>query len=160
MTPAILYVPLLGLLDRLSGSRSGNGTFKRLIVYTLTIGSLSYFAVKLGVLASVLMGICFLISRDPKWTIFGGDSHPRRNQIAGTFARHSLALAFLFPLALTEASFPISLALLVGYAAIATFLGLLNREKADKGKDINVYVESIRGATLGLAIFLALQTVN
>lgn len=99
-------------------------------------------------------------TRDPKWTIFGGDLDPELHQFWPTVERHALALLFLVPLALMGANLKtlaIAAVLLFAYAIWAGLLARLININRDKGIGSNY--EPWRGLGLGIALALSIAVL-
>jgi hypothetical protein len=98
------------------------------------------------------VAVGWLIWRWPGWKLFGGSLNPQTlPEIGGTFARHSLILAVpaLYALA---GRLDMALELLPWLALFpvsATALGVLNGDEAKVGRDVNWFVELMRGAIFG-----------
>lgn len=148
----LTLIPIFAILDRWCGGGVGwRPTFiGRPIYYVAALIPVAWLIDwRLGV---ILTGWC--VWREPKWALFGGSLAPTgREEILGTFYRHLLIL----PVGLAALKSPTVIqvliaVLLIVWAMIATQLAHINREYANKGRDINNIVELARGAGFGVAV--------
>lgn len=97
--------------------------------------------------------------RWPGWRMVPGAKIDPRTpaELKGYFLRHLFALA-LVPVALLLGwGFLAPLAAMVAFAVVATLLGRVLAFYADRGRDVNVYVELARGATYGLLLGMVMR---
>lgn len=112
-----------------------------------------------------LMGLVWLIWRTPTWDVFGGDATPVGvKEIAGTFARHLIAMLGVVTAYWAHNDVVMSAMAFVAFAAGATFLACWytgrNMDAAEAGEPIdpkdNRFLELCRGVLFGLAAVASL----
>lgn len=148
----LILISIFAILDRWCGGGMGwRSTFRGRPIYYVAalIPAAFLWDWRLGV---ILIGWC--VWREPKWALFGGSLAPTgRKEILGTFYRHLLIL----PVGLAALKSPtvvqvLIAVLLIVWAMIVTKLAMVNRDYANKGRDINNIVELARGAGFGVAV--------
>lgn len=107
-----------------------------------------------------LMGLVWLIYRSPGWKVFGGSATPvGARAIAGTFARHLLAMLALPVVFWAGKSVALGAIAFMAYAISSTAVAIWYAERveeaAERGEPIdpddNRFLELFRGALFGLA---------
>ena len=171
MTQILILIAMtlgLGVLDRYIGW-GGHGRVKPVLASVAFLAGIGYL---LGwpILAWATLPIAFLIWRTPGWKTLGGSLDPRTpNELIGTFYRHMMAVAFIVPLYYAgiivtgDSKFDLFVALgaIVGFASFATLYGNLLAKAYDETppRDINRFIEFIRGVTLGVWLSLIMLLV-
>ena len=144
----VAFVLAGGAFDRLCG-RDGGNVFDWIIPVVIVGASALY---GLPPVEAVLMGAAWAMTRGPAWRWpphAGGEGvayvRPAWAHILKAIYRHSLAFAFVIPL---WRVWYVAVPCIALYVAVAVFLGLKNREAADKGRNFNGTVEFSRGTVL------------
>ena len=156
----LLLIPIFAMFDRWCGGGLGwKPTFRGRPIYYVILLIPLFFVInwQLGVM---LTGWC--IWREPKWSLFGGSLAPTtKREVIGTFARHLLILpVILICLTFSLSAWLWTLAILVVWAALATYLAIENAVYAKTGVDVNASIELLRGALFGIAMFTALNIIQ
>lgn len=127
------------------------GRTKPVVVTAIALALVAY-AMRLPLWAIVTFPIAFLAWRTPPWGWFGGSINPEPSHIAGTFARHLLALAFLIPGYFAHYSPFETAAYMIIFAFLASALAIANYYDEAHA---NQTVETLRGVMLGTTLALA-----
>lgn len=144
---AVLLVLICGSADRVIGWGEWGRT-KPVIATVLALAGDAWGA-HLPWPTLVTLPLAFLAWRTPPWGWLGGSINPAPTKAAGTFFRHLLALAFLVPAYFAHASLPISAAVIVVFALVATALAVFNYYNKSHA---NQTIEFSRGVALGVAL--------
>lgn len=162
----LLLVPAYAVADAFAGGSLG-GWAKRLD--DKLPGRAAFWGALLVALVGLLaigpwgaaIGLVWLIYRTPGWRIFGGSATPVGiDEIAGTLARHMIALLALVVVYWAKGPLAPAAMIFVAYAVFATILAAwYGQRKADafhRGEPIreadNTTVEVFRGAAFGAAV--------
>lgn len=162
-------VPLYALADSFAGGSLGS---KAKALDEKLPGRAAFWGAVVCAVAGWLAGgpwcaavaLAWLIYRSPGWKVFGGSATPvGAKEIAGTFARHLLALLAVLPVYWAHKDVVMAAGWFGLFAVAATSLsvayGELNREAGERGEPIdpgvNTKIELARGAAFGLAVALS-----
>jgi hypothetical protein len=157
----LLLIPTFAIFDRWCGGGLGwKSSFRgRPLYYVIALIPLFFLVSwQLGV---VLAGWC--LWRLPTWKMYGGSLAPNNwTETLGTFYRHSviaLPVGFVTWGGGSTNNLLATWGILLIWAAVATRYAVWNRQEADKGIDVNGYVELARGATFGAMAAVILHMV-
>jgi len=140
---------LFALADRFCGGGLGwRSTFPgRPLYYALVVLPAALWFVSPAL--SLASALALVVWRSGSWRWFGASLAPSTtSEVFGTWVRHLL----IIPAFLAVLPWPDALIRANAFAVVATGAGCLLRLESDRGRDVNAWVEAIRGATLGLLL--------